>query len=179
MIMAGEGISVLISDMRTVVKRAAAGIISAQLLISVIGIALSHPYEYGYLNFFAGKNAHERYELDYWNVAAMNALMTLADQYYSGTALYVRAPDYNSNDGLVKGYYMLPDSYREKVHLASAEVKDGKTYILVNYMYQRIIQLNTERSYGYPIEPYRDYAAEMEALVTVESYGNKMMIIYG
>lgn len=178
MILAGEGIRILLSMKKDVFRRIAAGVVSAQLVASGLVIALNHPYEYGYYNLIAGKNVHERYELDYWNVSAMNAMITLVDKCWDGETLYIQSNDYNSNDGLVKGYEMLPAEYREKLKFSDITRKGDGTYYLVNCMYNRIMQLNTEKNLGYNIEPYIDYDAVHDEVVSVECCGNKLMSIY-
>jgi len=126
------------------------------------GIAVNHPYQYGYYNALA-REPQARYELDYWDVSTVNAMRWLcanAGENNAGT-LSVGARDEMSFFGLRHGYAVLNDA--EKTRLTVTDDSDAN-YLFYNATYATLYGID-------PPEGYRQIYA-------IHSYGNVLCEIY-
>ena len=129
--------------LRTVIVAA----VALQLLVCAIVIGISHPFQYVYYNPLAGKDPAQKYEFDYWNVSQTQMLIKLADQ-LEGDQIYICATDWYSADGLGKAIKVLPEAYKQRVHLCSCTVIGMKTdadYMLVNRLVLQVMEAQTRQ----------------------------------
>lgn len=125
-------------------------------------MAANHPYQYGYYNLLANRNAETEMELDYWDVStknAMEALLTVKRN--EKLPLVLGGSDPMSWFGVSHAYeVMTPDQQA----LLTITPEEDPPYLFVNTTYALI--------YGIPQpEGYRK-------LLTIESYGNTLCAVY-
>ncbi|HEY5467101.1 MAG TPA: glycosyltransferase family 39 protein [Clostridia bacterium] len=167
LILASYGMAVLKNQLAVKPRqRFAAALLIGCLAFSALGMIINHPFEFAYYNFLAGKQAGKNYELDYWNVSAMNLLDDLLESRSRDQtlALTISGVDAASDDGLTKGWVVLPDDKNRRLSLVNYENYREANYLLVNPTYSLL--------YGWkPTNEYRK-------LLAVHSYGHEIMIIY-
>ncbi len=143
-------------------KIAGAGALALLLLYQGIGIAANHPYQYAYYNELAG-DVENQFELDYWEVSTLNAMVLLPENEDRDPALplTIGGGDELSLFSLNQSVMMLPENLRGTVTVTE---EDGAPYVFSNSTYAQI--------YGeQPGDGYR-------ALFSVESYGNTLCTVY-
>ena len=162
-LLAGHGMAWM-AEWPLKLKRAATALLCLCFTLSAIGIALNHPFQYGYYNLLAQKNAATDMELDYWGVSSVNAMKRLSSANSGrneGLPLVIGSRDNMSFLGLSNGYAVLPAGIRRRLTVSG----DGNApYLFYNTTYALI--------YGVP-EPdgYRE-------LLRIESYGNILSVVY-
>ncbi len=136
--------------------------LSALLVVTGVGIAREHPYQFAYYNFLAGSNPEADMELDYWDVSTLNALRQLAKaERNEALPLVLGSRDPMSWFGVEHAYEVLSEELRQVLTIAQDE---NAPYLFFNTTYARI--------YGVPApEGYH-------ALLTLESYGNVLCTVY-
>ncbi|MBE5794483.1 MAG: hypothetical protein E7323_07370 [Clostridiales bacterium] len=136
-------------------------------LTSAIGIALNHPYQYGYINAVGAilnpGPLEEGMELDYWNVSLVDALEEAIDQIQPTAPLSYSAMDPVTYLALEIYHAGLPETIAGKLVLA--EIGDVSADLLV-------INLGYHQMYGSPIPESHQLIAE------TTSYGNALIRVY-
>lgn len=129
------------------------------LLSSAVGIAANHPHQYAYWNALVPtQNRAERFELDWWNLSGVDALKTLLAQ--TDGPVVVMASDAYSRSGLIMSSTLLNS---ERVIVADTlEAHPGYLFSNLSYAFMS----------GFEPE------ADMEAAVTLSSYGAPVTVIY-
>jgi len=163
-LMAGSGISrieSLLNGHKTL-RRLAGCALALCLALSAVGIALNHPYQYGYYNLLAPRPLENDYELDYWEVSTVNALGKL----YSLRDSLLHPAILTGSDpitiGSLRDMMILPREVRSQIKMT----EDGDApYILYNTTYA------AEYSAAYPPYGYHE-------LFRIDSYGNTLCILY-
>lgn len=134
----------------------------ACLLATAVGIAVNHPYQYGYYNALARSGAETDMELDYWDVSTLNAMKRLVSgERDTSLKLLLGARDDMSWFGVEHGYAVLPAHERGALSVA---YEADAPYLFYNTTYARI----------YGVAPPEGY----HALFTIESYGNTLCTLY-
>ena len=162
--MGGLGLQAIATALRRrrTLKTIAAVVLSGLFAFQAWGIASNHPYQFSYYNPLAGKVA-EAYELDYWEVSAVNA-MRMLNQTESKAGVFpilIGARDEMSRFGLENSYGRLSASERSTL----AFTKDQNApYLYANATYATLYQAPAPEGY--------------ETLFTLESYGNSICTVY-
>ena len=141
---------------------AGAGALALLLLYQGIGIALNHPYQYAYYNELAG-DVQDEYELDYWELSTLNAMVLLYENEDRDPALPLTlgGGDELSLFSLNQSAAMLPEDLRGVVTVTE---EADPPYVFSNATYAAI----------YGEQPGDDY----RALFSIESYGNTICTVY-
>lgn len=125
-------------------------------------MAVNHPYQYGYYNLLANRNAEVDMELDYWDVSTVNAMEQLAEcERNEELPLVLGASDPMSWFGVEHGYEVLEPEVKAQIAITQQE---QPPYLFYNTTYARI----------YGIEPPEGY----RELLSIESYGNTLCTVY-
>ena len=125
------------------------------------GIAMNHPYQYGYYNLLVPReNRASLLELDWWNLSCTTALDKLLEQ--TDGIVTVAASDRNTYSGLALGSDYVREPHRVDV-IRWGENRQPQ-YILSNLSYAAIAEY----------EP----AENMRPVVSLSSYGADMTVIY-
>ncbi len=157
--------------------------VSIQLLVCVVVIYISHPFQYVYYNLLAGKDPAQNYEFDYWNVSQTQMLMKLADQ-IDGDKINVCASDWYSADGLGKSIKVLPEDYKERVQLRSCSILGMKTeadYLVVNRVVLQVMEGEKRQQCStwlyYPGSMF-DLLDKYPAVTSLRAFGSEFMTVY-
>ena len=163
-LLAGYGIAYLskLLSRKKMLKRAGIVALSLCLATSALGIALNHPYQYGYYNLLAKRPLEDYYDLDFWEVSTVSAMRKLYDMREElPYPLLIGGGEYLTTSSL-KGEMILPYAMR----LALDVQKTGEApYMLYNTTYSVVYDA------PYPPEGYHE-------LFRIESYGNTLCIMY-
>ena len=162
--MGGLGISALTSltARRKALQRVSVALIAAAFAFQAVGIALNHPYQYAYYNALV-RGDETRYELDYWNVSARDALQALLRaEWHAGDApLSVSATDPMSMSGLIQSRRVLPEAQRGL--LTPVETQDC-AYLLCNQSYAALYRAAVPTGY--------------QPLLSITGYGRTICTVY-
>lgn len=165
--------------LRTVIVAA----VALQLLVCAIVIGISHPFQYVYYNPLAGKDPAQKYEFDYWNVSQTQTLIKLADQ-LEGDQIYICATDWYSADGLGKAIKVLPEAYKQRVHLCSCTVIGMKTdadYLLVNRLVLQVMEAQTRQqtpAWIYSQGNLPGLLPKYPTAASLQAFGSEFMTVY-
>lgn len=165
--------------LRTVIVAA----VALQLLVCAIVIGISHPFQYVYYNPLAGKDPAQKYEFDYWNVSQTQMLIKLADQ-LEGDQIYICATDWYSADGLGKAIKVLPEAYKQRVHLCSCTVIGMKTdadYMLVNRLVLQVMEAQTRQqtpAWIYSQGNLPGLLPKYPTEASLQAFGSEFMTVY-
>jgi hypothetical protein len=165
--------------LRTVIVAA----VALQLLVCAIVIGISHPFQYVYYNPLAGKDPAQKYEFDYWNVSQTQMLIKLADQ-LEGDQIYICATDWYSADGLGKAIKVLPEAYKQRVHLCSCTVIGMKTdadYLLVNRLVLQVMEAQTRQqtpAWIYSQGNLPGLLPKYPTAASLQAFGSEFMTVY-
>lgn len=165
--------------LRTVIVAA----VALQLLVCAIVIGISHPFQYVYYNPLAGKDPAHKYEFDYWNVSQTQMLIKLADQ-LEGDQIYICATDWYSADGLGKAIKVLPEAYKQRVHLCSCTVIGMKTdadYMLVNRLVLQVMEAQTRQqtpAWIYSQGNLPGLLPKYPTEASLQAFGSEFMTVY-
>ncbi len=125
-------------------------------------MAANHPYQYGYYNLLANRNAEVDMELDYWDVSTVNAMEMLATcDRNEELPLVLGGSDPMSWHGVYHGYNVLEPEVKAQMTITQEE---NPPYLFYNTTYARIYGVDTP-------EGYRE-------LFRIESYGNTLCTVY-
>ncbi len=133
--------------------------------LSAVGIGLNHPYQYGYYNPLARRNAEANMELDYWVVSTVNAMKQLCASQERDTLLPLElgAQEPMSLFGIVHGRQALAPTLQAQLTVMEQEDPTAP-YLFSNATYARI--------YGTPPPP------GYHILFTLRSYGSVLCTVY-
>ncbi len=139
--------------------RAASALLAALMLVTATGIAANHPLQYAYYNGLAHDDAKAgQYELDYWNVSALQTLEELCQAVPEG-GLTVAGADLWSQTGLESAAPLLSDADRARVRITAADTAD---YVLSNPTYA----------------VFSGWTADAPPVVRTVGYGCTLMAVY-
>lgn len=136
-------------------------------LISQAGILINNPYQYAYFNVLAGKDAQNRYEMDYWMVSTKQALLDLyrlhGNDGSDAGKIKLASRGRMSANAVNKAMRVLPEDVAGRFEICGQAEAD---YLFVN-------------SYGFVLEPDErfdgsGYVKEVE----LKSYGHEVCCIY-
>lgn len=163
-LLAGLGLDTLakLTLHRPWLKRAACLLLCLCFTITALGMALNHPYQYGYYNILTPGDASTQMELDYWVVSTVNAMKQLAAAPRDDRlALVLGAREPMSLFGIEHGHRVLSPALQATLSVTQDE---NAPYLFSNTTYARI--------YGTPApEGYH-------VLFTLHAYGNILATIY-
>ncbi len=165
-LLAGQGLSALqrFLGRKPLLACVGTGLLCLCFALTALGMALNHPFQYGYYNLLARQNAEADMELDYWDVSTVNAMNRLCEMDRdSSLPLVLGAQEPMSLFGIVHGAKVLPHAHRAALTVLEEE-SDSAPYLFSNTTYARI--------YGTP--PPEGY----HVLFTLESYGNILCTLY-
>ena len=164
LILAAYGASRLWARLRqmkpTWLKRAFAVLMALCMLLTGVGIAINHPYQYAYYQPLIALRQGDWLELDYWNVSAQNALTELCGQVTG--EIVIGYADIWSETGLRRGLAALPADVQQRVRVAD-DIQQAR-YMLVNPTYALLG--------GFMPTP------DMTEAVVISAYGRDIMRIY-
>lgn len=183
LLLAVGGLALIMNKLKGKVRWAVAGLVAIQLLVCTTSIVMSHPYQYVYFNMLAGKHPGENYEMDYWNVSQVSALMKLIDENDSDKTIYVCAAEWCSYDGLVKAYNVLPVEYKREMavlEMSYSGLPSRADYLMVSLRAVQISVLSDNPASRKWIESkdLADYMSTYPVAVSCEAYGSDFMTIY-
>ena len=137
-------------------KRVMAAVLAVCLGVSAAGIIAQHPYQYAYYQPAAQLRGTDFNELDYWNISARDAMEQLASQVEGDIAI---APaDLWSEHAILKALAAMDEA------TAARFTMNGEAmYVLSNPTYAAIGGFEPDG---------------LEAVVTLSSYGQPIMVIY-
>jgi len=125
-------------------------------------MAANHPYQYGYYNLLANRNAEVDMELDYWDVSTVNAMEMLTEaERNEELPLVLGGSDPMSWHGVYHGYNVLEPEIKAQISITEEE---NPPYLFYNTTYARIYGVDAP-------EGYRE-------LLRIESYGNTLCTVY-
>lgn len=138
-------------------RAALSAALSVSLLVSAVGIGISHPYQYGYYNALVpGANRAQRFDMDYWNLSCVDALQKLLD--VTQGEVRVAAADRYTQSGLSMSASYIGSE--RLIALKGENALDEADYALSNLSYTAIYgtastegwtEVATVYSYGCPI----------------------------
>lgn len=123
----------------------------------------NHPYEFSYFNIFAGTQADERYETDYWAVSSTDALRIVLDDAGDVDTISVSYLDSESGARIKWGELMLTPEEQEKINIV--DETEAAKYIVENVGYQTM-----SNKFNIPDGYY--------LIKSIDAYGNKLVNIY-
>ena len=103
----------------------------------------NHPNQQVYFNFLAGKNLHERYEMDYWGVSYGQAFRQLIEQHEGAFPVHV----YCANDPCYQNFKLLPEEVKSKIKIRWGD--DVAEYMLSNFRFPKEFDKLKEGKYPY------------------------------
>lgn len=182
LILAVGAVQTIVSRLKNKVKGVAIGIIGAQLLVCLLIIIISHPFQYVYLNPLAGPDPDQNYEYDYWNVSQVKLLMKLIDKENNEEPLKIYAIDWYTADGLQKAIKVLPEAYRNRIALYNApSTGSGSTvdFMMVNNSVRQIAELERQNGVNW-IYYGREYAEPITQPIaaSITEFGSEYMMVY-
>jgi len=164
-------------------KYLAVGAVSAQLIMMLLIVCLSHPFQFVYFNKLAGNDPASNYDMDYWNVSQAQALVKLVDTVNSDEQISITSADWYTGDGLEKAYNILPASYQSRIRLIFVgyyQIARGADYLMVN---RRGLQICSDLT----LEPRQDWIFAyglqsfldgLEKVVSLKAFGSEFMTVY-
>jgi len=183
LILAVAAVRFLVERAKGKLKVAVVSAVVLQLLVCVIVIVISHPFQYVYFNPLAGKDPARNYEFDYWNVSQTQMLMKLADQ-SDEVEINVCATDWYTGDGLAKAIKVLPEAYKERVKLRSCSILGMKTdadYLVVNRLVSQVMEAEKRQrvsSWLYYQGGVIDYLEKYSTVASLRAFGSEFMTVY-
>lgn len=159
------------------------GIVVLHFFLVTFSIGSNHPYEANYYNYLAGMNPSSHFEMDYWNVTMMKALVELVDTVDSEEIITVTTAENYSINGLYNAYYILPESYRNRLQIKTS-LEDGSEndadYLIVNPIVYAITKdkSNADVQKWLPISDPDNQIPFYPETVVLRAYGSDVMIIY-
>jgi hypothetical protein len=183
LLLAVGGLKCISDKLKGKVRWVVAGLVAIQLLACATSIVMNHPYQYVYFNFLAGAHPGENYEMDYWNVSQVNALIKLIDETDPEKKINLYAAEWCSYDGLVKAYNILPEEYKSRMQVL--EIKYGSIPAEADYMMVSlralqvsIIGATLKSSDWIYSNGLGKYVNIYPVAVSCDAYGSDFMTIY-
>lgn len=183
LILAVAAVRFLVRRAKGKLKLLVVAAVALQLLVCAILIGISHPFQYVYYNPLAGKDPAQKYEFDYWNVSQTQMLIKLADQ-VEGDQIYICATDWYSGDGLGKAIKVLPEAYKQRIHLCSCTVIGMKTdadYLLVNRLVLQVMEAQKHQqtpAWIYSQGNLPGLLPKYPAVASLQAFGSEFMTVY-
>lgn len=141
--------------------RLGACVLAVCMACSALGIAVNHPYQYGYYNALVPRENRARlFEMDYWNLSCLDAIRQLLASQEG--PIHIAASDKCTQSGLEMAACYISDE-RFRVITESGEA-DAPNYIIANLSYAAMEDF----------EP----GENLTPVVTISSYGCPVTIIY-
>ena len=131
------------------------------ICVLIYVVISGNPYQYAYTNFFAGKNAQSRYELDYWNISYKECVEELINYDGRNQELPLTIGDGGSY-GLSQTLKIVNGSLICRV----SEEEENPNYVLLSSLYSRLYCGGYGEMKGYHI------------LFTIKAYGNELIRVY-
>lgn len=113
------------------------------LATTLVFMVNNHPHQQVYFNLLAGKNVHERFEMDYWGVAYKQGFQRVIDQHRGVFPVHV----YCANAPCYQNFKFLPESVKEKIRIRFGD--DVAEYMLSNFRFRKEFDRFQERKYPY------------------------------
>lgn len=134
------------------------------VMISSIGLVVSHPHQYAYFNIFAGSDAENNYETDYWMVSTKAALKELYEKKYDGkNAIKIASIGRMNVNAMGKALRAMAEEMAGA--FKTCDMSEAE-YLFVN-------------PYGLVLDTSVNFEVEnKEKEVSVKSYGNEIAAIY-
>jgi hypothetical protein len=183
LVLAVAAVRFLVERARGKLRIVVVSAVALQLLVCAVLIGISHPFQYVYFNPLAGKDPAQNYEFDYWNVSQTQMLMKLADQ-IDGDEIYICATDWYSADGLGKAIKVLPEAYKERVHLCYCTVLGMKTdadYLVVNRLVLQVMEAQKRQqvpAWLYSQGNMLGLLPRYPAVASLRAFGSEFMTVY-
>ncbi len=180
MLLATLGVKFIIDLLRGKAKKIAAGVVAAAIAASGLVIVINHPNELVYYNVLAGSDPAKSYEMDYWNVSQVKALMELIDKTDSDEVITVTAAEWMSMDGLRKAYDILPAAYKTRMKVTSAQygqMDRNADYLMISLRAYQVTRDELGRQWV-PDAGLSNYMATCEKTVALNAFGSEYMLIY-
>ncbi len=137
-------------------------LISALICLTIVGIAVNHPYQYAYFNILA-PHAEEKYELDYWNLSIKSAVDFIIDD----SADDSQTPTVGGSDRITQTGLLSTVMFAERGNMVELVLPNVEAdYIVENLTYSS--------AYGQEYFDISNYTA----VKTFYSYGNAICIVY-
>lgn len=163
-LLAGVGLEALarLAARKAWLRRGACALLGLCFAFTAVGMALNHPYQYGYYNLLARQDADTQMELDYWVVSTVNLMKELAaSPRNTRLPLVVGAQEPMSLFGLVHGHGALSPALQASLTVTEEE---NAPYLFSNTTYAQIY--GTPAPQGY------------HPLLSIRSYGNVLATLY-
>ena len=185
LVMAAAGVQALarvLAKRGRVPLRVGAGLLALCALWSGAGIAGNHPYEFAYVNAFAGCNAAERYELDYWHLAGGPLIRELFASLPEDAEVPLSYVTLHDQHAVFFARRELTEQQQSRLTVEN-RLEDAK-YVLLNLTYLHTLPEDA------PEEQYEEApkGRSLNALQYLEehchirsravSYGNELMYLY-
>lgn len=79
LILGGHGLNIVwkLVRQRKMLRTVSATVLVACLSLTILGLAINHPFQYAYFNLLQPRDARRTMELDYWNVSDSGAFLKL------------------------------------------------------------------------------------------------------
>ncbi|MBE5801948.1 MAG: hypothetical protein E7319_06640 [Clostridiales bacterium] len=139
-------------------QRVLAAALSGCMLFTGVGIAVNHPYQYGYFNLLVPvENRASLFDMDWWNLSCMDAINELLES--TQGEVYITASDGSSMSGLESA-----KRYLEEDRLVVVQDREQAQYVLSNLSYAALAGFEADE--------------RMVPVVSLDSYGSSMMVIY-
>lgn len=113
------------------------------LSTTLIFMIKNHPHQQVYFNFLAGKNIHERFEMDYWGVSYKQAFEQLIALHPGDVPIHV----YCANEPCYQNYKFLAEEIKSKIRIRWGD--DVAEYMLSNFRFRKEHDRLTKGEYPY------------------------------
>lgn len=165
-VMAGIAVAAIAGALKGKTALLAAGTVALAgcMLFTGAGLIRNHPYQFGYMNVLAGKDAGDRYELDYWHVSA-GPLIRKVMENAGGEKVFT---SFVSQDQHALYYAKRQLTEEQKPLMTISDYDWDADYILVNRSYR----------YRIPEETLGRIEREYHVVLPAVSYGHQMMELY-
>lgn len=146
-----------------------AGIGGAYLAILAVGIMINYPQEHSYFNILAGRDVVNRYELDYWDMSAKQALEAVDDELSEGETALVGALNWPTMWGVQGNYDVMKESRKQGIQL----IEDIQDWRMAEY-----VIVNTTYAVMYNSAEYEEIKQSYHLLTDFTSYGHTICEVY-
>lgn len=103
-----------------------------QIIVIIIFLIQSHPYQFSYYNFLGGRNlilARNNFAMDYWGLSYSESLRKIADRDRDSTII-VRAENYISAR---QNLMMLPKEDRDRIKILGLNPETQEDYFITSF----------------------------------------------
>jgi len=145
---------------RRVVRRTFVGGLAVCMVLTALGLAVEHPYQYAYYQPVVQLRGTDFNELDYWNLSVREILQQLAEE-KEGT-IVIAAGDRTIGYGLDKALFIMQPQLRERFKRVYA-VEEAQ-FVLVNPTYAVFSEFRK--------------TDDLKERLVITSYGQPIMRVY-